>query len=236
MKKEKPTNNLMFVDDRLYIKNPYLDYLIFRGWKELIEFFEEIPSWVYISRNDQQEAKFLLTEMVSDIFGIELKATFGYRQHVVEKIKSKLGYSIIEKTMKAEIMRLYNETQKKLIHGFKTNSLLLYRGLNRPELLHYYENPTQLKTNTLSSFTTDLNRYAKEIQVSVEIPIENVLFYENLCPLRELLDRDFGSTQGLYVEREVIVFNKNEYFNIKEVTYTDKDSKRRREAEEKEYF
>ena len=150
------------------------------------------------------------------------------------------GFFIVQRfsgcSSSVQIKRLYNETQKKLKHDYKTNSLLLYRGLNRPELLHFYENPTQLNTNTLSSFTADINRYAREVQISVEVPIENVLFYENLCPLRELLDRDFGSTLGLYIEREVIVFNKNKYFNNKEVTYTDKDSKRRREAEEKEYF
>ncbi|MGE7609639.1 hypothetical protein ACQKML_23990 [Peribacillus frigoritolerans] len=215
----------MCVNDRIYIKNPYLDYLMFSHWKELRGFFEEIPSWVNTSRNDQQEAKFLLTEMVSDIFDIKFTVSFGYRLEVVEKIKSKLGYSIIEKTIKADIMRLYNETQKKLKHDFKTNSLLLYRGLNSPELLHFYENPTQLKTNTLSSFTTDVNFYGHlEVQVSIEVPIENVLFYENLCPLRELINGGFGRTLGLYVEREVIVFNKNEYFNIKEVTHTNMDS------------
>ncbi|MYL22036.1 hypothetical protein GLW04_19360 [Halobacillus litoralis] len=220
--------------ERLYIKNSYLDYLIFGHWSCLRCFFEGIPSWVYNNQINRQEAKYLLTEMVSDIFDIPLDVSFGYRTDVVRKIKSKRSYSLIETTMKAEILRLYNITQDNLKSVTNTNSVLLYRGLNRPELQYFYKDPINLKTNTLSSFTTNKDLYQNEIQVSVEVPIKNILFFENLSPLQELLDKGRAAliTTGLYAEREVIVMNKEKYFNIKEVTYLSEATRMGREIEE----
>ncbi|PEJ23201.1 hypothetical protein CN887_21045 [Bacillus pseudomycoides] len=221
----------MNIDQRLHVKNKHLDYLMFSGWSELQALFENISSWVGGS-NDKQEAKFLLTEMVCSIFEVPFNVTFGYREHIVNKIKNKPGYEMIEQAMKTEIIRLYNATQERLKTEFKTNSILLYRGLNQNELDYFYKEPSKIKTNKLSSFTVDPIRYRTEVQVSVEIPIENVLFYENLCPFKELVEQDYAFSLGLHVEREVVVFNKEDFFDIKEVTFTNENAKRLREAEE----
>lgn len=221
----------MELNQRLHIKNKYLDYLLFGDWPELKGLFENISSWVGGS-SDEQEAKFLLTEMVCSIFGVPFNATFGYREHIINKIKNKPDYKMIEQEMKAEIARLYNVTQEKLKTEFKINNVLLYRGLNRNELDYFYKDSSKIKTNMLSSFTIDPNRYCKEVQVAVEVPIKSILFYENLCPMKEVIEEDYAFSLGLHVEREVIVFNKEEFLEIKEVTYTDERGKRIREAEE----
>lgn len=221
----------MNLDERIYIENKHLDYLMFGNWPELKDFFENISSWVGGS-NDEQEAKFLLTEMICSIFEVPFHATFGYREKIINKIKDKLGYEMIEQAMKTEIIRLYNVTQERLKKEFNTNSILLYRGLNRNELDYFYEDSSKIKTNMLSSFVIDPHRYRTEVQVSVEVPIESVLFYENLCPFKEVLEQDYAFSLGLHVEREVVVFNKEEFWDIKEVTFTNKNAKRLREAEE----
>lgn len=221
----------MNLDERIYIKNKHLDYLMFGNWPELKDFFENISSWVGGS-NDEQEAKFLLTEMVCSTFDVPFNVTFGYREKVINKIKHKLGYEMIEQAMKTEIVRLYNVTQERLRKEFNTNSILLYRGLNRNELDYFYKDSSKIKTNMLSSFAIDPNRYRTEVQVSVEVPVDSVLFYENLSPFKEVVERDYAFSLGLHVEREVIVFSKKEFLEIKDITYTNERSKRLREAEE----
>jgi len=221
----------MNLDERIYIKNKHLDYLMFGNWPELEELFENIPSWVSGS-NDKQEAKFLLTEMVCSTFNVSCNVTFGYREKIINKIKNKLGYEMIEQAMKTEIVRLYNVTQERLKKEFNTNSILLYRGLNRNELDYFYKDSSKIKTNMLSSFSIDSNRHRKEIQVSVEVPMKNILFYENLCPFKEVVEQNYTSSLGLHLEREVVVFNKGEFCDIKEVTCKNENVKKLREAEE----
>ncbi|MGA4501073.1 hypothetical protein ACPC0Q_27275 [Bacillus bombysepticus] len=221
----------MNLDERIYIKNKHLDYLMFGNWPELKDFFENISSWVGGS-NNEQEAKFLLTEMVCSTFDVPFNVTFGYREKVINKIKHKLGYDMLEQAMKTEIVRLYNVTQERLRKEINTNSIVLYRGLNRNELDYFYKDSSKIKTNMLTSFAIDPNRYRTEVQVSVEVPIESVLFYENLCPFKEVVEQDYAFSLGLHVEREVVVFNKEEFWDIKEVTFTSKNAKSLREAEE----
>lgn len=221
----------MNLDGRIYIKNKHLDYLMFGDWPELKDFFENISSWVG-GIKDEQEAKFLLTEMVCSTFEVPFSVTFGYREKIINKIKQKLGYEMIERAMKTEIVRLYNVTQERLRKEFNTNSILLYRGLNRNELDYFYKDSSKIKTNMLSSFAIDPNRHRKEIQVSVEVPVESILFYENLCPFKEGVEQNYTSSLGLHLEREVVVFNKGEFWDIKEVTCKNENVKKLREAEE----
>lgn len=117
----------MELNQRLHIKNKYLDYLLFGDWPELKGLFENISSWVGGS-NDEQEAKFLLTEMVCSIFEVPFNATFGYREHIINKIKNKPGYRMIEQEMKTEIARLYNVTQEKLKQSLK-QTMYYYIGV-----------------------------------------------------------------------------------------------------------
>lgn len=63
----------------------------------------------------------------------------------------------------------------------------------------------------LSSFAIDPNRY----RTAVPVPVENVLFYENLCPFKEVLEQDYVFSLGLHVEWEVVVFNKEEFWDKK---------------------
>lgn len=221
----------MLSNNWLYVKNPYLDHLIFGSdYEEIINFFEKITSWVNTNLVNEQESKSLLTKMVNEVFNIKTEVSFNYRLKVIEKIIRKPAYSLIEKTMKAEIMRIYRETQAKLQSENDSQTLLLYRGLTRNELDSYYKNPSLLNTNTLVSFTTDENRYQREVQVAVEVPIENVLFYRDLCPFNE---QGYGMCWlGLHIEEEVIVINPNQHFKIKDVKINHR-SRRMREAEEK---
>ncbi|HDV8363761.1 TPA: hypothetical protein RKT18_004897 [Bacillus cereus] len=221
----------MNLAERIYIKNKHLDYLMFGNWPELKDFFKNISSWVGGS-NNEQEAKFLLTEMVCSTFDVPFNVTFGYREKVINKIKHKLGYEMLEQAMEIKIVRLYNVTQERLKKEFNTNSILLYQGLNRNELDYFYKDSSKIKTNMLSSFSIDLNRHRKEIQVSVEVPMETILFYENLCPFKEVVEQNYSSSLGLHLEREVVVFNKGEFWDIKEVTCKNENTKKLREAEE----
>lgn len=221
---------LMVEEDWLYVQDPYLDHLIFGSdQKNIRDYFEYITSWVDNHLVDEQEAKFLLTEMVQDLFDIQKDVSFGYRPNVITKIKQKQGFSLIQQAMKAEIMRLYYETQHKLKNENDGQTILLYRGLSLHELDPFYKNPSILKTNTLVSFTTDETKYKREVQVSVEVPIKNVLFYQNLCPFSER--EECRCRLGLHIENEVIVMNGIHSFDIKEVTRLDSRSKERREAE-----
>ncbi|TWK86617.1 hypothetical protein CHCC20333_3476 [Bacillus paralicheniformis] len=221
----------MLSNNWLYVKNPYLDHLVFGSdYEEIVNFFEKITSWVNTSLVNEQESKFLLTKMVKELFDIKTEISFNYRLNVIEKIIRKPAYSLIEKTMKAEIMRIYRKTQAKLQSENDSQTLLLYRGLTSNELGNYYKNPSLLKTNTLVSFTTDKNRYQREVQVAVEVPIESVLFYRDLCPFNE---QGYGMCRlGLHIEEEVIVINPNQHFKIKDVKINHR-FRRLREAEEK---
>lgn len=67
--------------------------------------------------------------MVCSTFDVPFNVTFGCREKVINKIKNKLGYDMLEQAMKTEIVRLYNVTQERLRKEFNTNSILLYRGL-----------------------------------------------------------------------------------------------------------
>ncbi|QWH64265.1 hypothetical protein EXW39_29945 (plasmid) [Bacillus mycoides] len=222
----------MNIDQRLYVNNKYLDHLIFGDWIELEHFFENIYSWVDNGHPNKQEAKFLLTEMACSIFTVPLNVTFGYREDVISRIQNKLDYHLIEQDMQKEMKRLYNLTQKNLKEKYEKKSIVLYRGLNPNELDCFYKDPSKIKTNMLSSFTIDPNRYGREVQISVKVSIENVLFYENLCPFKELVEQNYACSLGLHKEREVIVFNKEEFLEIEEITYMNERRKRAREAKE----
>ncbi|MEY8604569.1 hypothetical protein AALK46_12680 [Staphylococcus nepalensis] len=218
------------MENRVYIEDYYLDYLVFGGITTLKSFFEHIVSYTELNRVDEQESKYLLTEMVCDLFNIDFDVDFKYRKNLIEQIKSKTDYPIIKEDMKKELMRIYKNTQSYLESEFGGNSIRLYRGLNPVERNCFYDDESNFKSNIITSFTTDKRRYTKEVQVAVDVPIENILFWENLCP-----STDEGSflCTGLSLEREVIVINGEGKFDIAEVVFQNDNIKRMREAEEK---
>lgn len=216
-------------EKRIYIENHYLEHLVFGGITTLKCFFEHIVSYTELNRIDEQESKYLLTEMVCEVFDIKFDVEFKYRNDLIRQIENKTDYVIVKEAMKKEIMRIYKKTQDYLNTNFNSNSIRLYRGLNHIERSDFYDNERYFKSNIITSFATDKRRYSKEIQVAVDVPVENILFWENLCP-----SSDKGSLlcTGLSLEREVIVFNDEGNFDIAEVTCRDDNIKRMREAEE----
>lgn len=215
---------------RIYIENYYLDHLIFGGVTTLKSYFEHISSYTNMNKIEEQESKFLLTELVCSLFDIKLDVGFKYRKSIISMIKNKIDYVNVETSMKNEILRLYTETQNYLKDNIDTEYIRLYRGLNPVERNHFYNNGTSFKSNIITSFTTEKRRYAKEIQVAVDIPIQNILFWENLCPST---DKGSFMCTGLSLEREVIVFNEKNTYDIAEVTYYDSNTRSMREIEEK---
>ncbi|MES5877455.1 hypothetical protein [Staphylococcus pseudintermedius] len=79
---------------KVYIENRYLNYLIFSDIEEsksAKQLFESIGNWIF-SNSNQQEAKFLITEMICEIFELQFKVDFKYRSEIIEVIKSKSEY------------------------------------------------------------------------------------------------------------------------------------------------
>ncbi len=77
---------------KIYLKDQYLNYLIFSDIKvseSAKQLFESIGNWIF-SNSDQQEAKFLITEMICEIFKIHFKVDFNYRSEIVDTIKNKI--------------------------------------------------------------------------------------------------------------------------------------------------
>lgn len=218
---------------KIYLKDQYLNYLIFSDIEvseSAKQLFESIGNWIF-SNSDQQEAKFLITEMICEIFKLHFKVDFNYRSEVVDTIKNKIEYDQVKSKMKVDIIRAYKETQDYLKTNQNNNDFItLYRSLNRHEIDLFECGNLKINSNILNSFSTDSKYHKKELQVSVKVPIENVLFYDNLCPMSEI--KNSYTSLGLFAEREAIVICENGYFLIDKIINYDKDMKRRREIEE----
>lgn len=223
------------MNNNVYLKDKYLNYLVFSEIEkdqQAKELFEHIGSWVF-SRNDKQEAKFLITKMVCEMFDIEFLADFEYNNQVIEAIENKSGFERIKRHMKLDIQRVYEETQNYLKSiNDKTDSIRLYRSLNRNEIEQFEQGYERINSNILSSFTTDAMYHKKEVQISIDVPIENILFYDNLCPMSEFQSNNNAASLGLYAERETIVICKSGGFLIDQLITHNIGMKRRREAEE----
>lgn len=218
---------------KIYLEDQYLNYLIFSDIEEsqsAKQLFENIGNWIF-SNSDQQEAKFLITEMICEIFKLHFKVDFKYRSEIVETIKNKIEYEQVKNQMKIDLIRAYKETQDYLKDNQNDNDFItLYRSLNRNEIDIFERGNLKINSNILNSFSTDPKYHKKELQVSVKVPIENVLFYDNLCPMSEI--KNSYTSLGLFAERETIVICENGYFLIDQIINHDKDMKRRREIEE----
>ncbi|HDK4771675.1 hypothetical protein [Staphylococcus aureus] len=214
---------------KVYIENRYLNYLIFSDIEEsksAKQLFDSIGNWIF-SNSNQQEAKFLITEMICEIFELQFKVDFKYRSEIIEAIKSKSKYIHVKEKMKKDIIRAYTETQHFLKDNRNNNDfIILYRSLNRNELELFKSGNQKVTSNILNSFSTDPNYHRKELQVSVKVPIKNVLFYDNLCPMSR------STNLGLFVEREAIVICEDSEILIDEVISEDINIRKRREIEE----
>lgn len=214
---------------KVYIENRYLNYLIFSDIEEsksAKQLFDSIGNWIF-SNSNQQEAKFLITEMVCEIFEIQFKVDFKYRSEIIEAIKSKSEYIHVKEKMKKDIIRAYTETQQFLKDNRNNNDfIILYRSLNRNELELFKSGNQKVTSNILNSFSTDPNYHRRELQVSVKVPIKNVLFYDNLCPMSR------STNLGLFVEREAIVICEDSEFLIDEVISEDINIRKCRDIEE----
>ncbi|MBJ8322711.1 hypothetical protein JGZ52_00375 [Staphylococcus pseudintermedius] len=214
---------------KVYIENRYLNYLIFSDIEEsksAKQLFDSIGNWIF-SNSNQQEAKFLITEMVCEIFELQFKVDFKYRSEIIEAIKSKSEYIHVKEKMKKDIIRAYTETQQFLKDNQNNNDfIILYRSLNRNELELFKSGNQKVTSNILNSFSTDPNYHRRELQVSVKVPIKNVLFYDNLCPMSR------STNLGLFVEREAIVICEDSEFLIDEVISEDINIRKCRDIEE----
>ncbi|MDE9800405.1 hypothetical protein [Staphylococcus delphini] len=214
---------------KVYIENRYLNYLIFSDNEEsksAKQLFESIGNWIF-SNSNQQEAKFLITEMICEIFELQFKVDFKYRSEIIEVIKSKSEYIHVKEKMKKDIIRAYTETQQFLKDNRNNNDfIILYRSLNRNELELFKSGNQKVTSNILNSFSTDPNYHRRELQVSVKVPIKNVLFYDNLCPMSR------STNLGLFVEREAIVICEDSEFLIDEVISEDINIRKCRDIEE----
>ncbi|HDZ7913110.1 TPA: hypothetical protein QIZ36_002517 [Staphylococcus aureus] len=214
---------------KVYIENRYLNYLIFSDIEEsksAKQLFESIGNWIF-SNSNQQEAKFLITEMICEIFKLQFKVDFKYRSEIIEVIKSKSEYIHVKEKMKKDIIRAYTETQQFLKDNRNNNDfIILYRSLNRNELELFRSGNQKVTSNILNSFSTDPNYHRRELQVSVKVPIKNVLFYDNLCPMSR------STSLGLFVEREAIVICEDSEFLIDEVISEDINIRKCRDIEE----
>ncbi|MGI3317169.1 hypothetical protein ACRPFJ_11375 [Staphylococcus chromogenes] len=214
---------------KVYIENRYLNYLIFSDIEEsksVKQLFESIGNWIF-SNSNQQEAKFLITEMICEIFELQFKVDFKYRSEIIEVIKSKSEYIHVKEKMKKDIIRAYTETQQFLKDNRNNNDfIILYRSLNRNELELFKSGNQKVTSNILNSFSTDPNYHRRELQVSVKVPIKNVLFYDNLCPMSR------STNLGLFVEREAIVICEDSEFLIDEVISEDINIRKCRDIEE----
>lgn len=214
---------------KVYIENRYLNYLIFSDIEEsksAKQLFESIGNWIF-SNSNQQEAKFLITEMICEIFELQFKVDFKYRSEIIEVIKSKSEYIHVKEKMKKDIIRAYTETQQFLKDNRNNNDfIILYRSLNRNELELFRSGNQKVTSNILNSFSTDPNYHRRELQVSVKVPIKNVLFYDNLCPMSH------STSLGLFVEREAIVICEDSEFLIDEVISEDINIRKCRDIEE----
>ncbi|HGO3551058.1 hypothetical protein HIP83_11460 [Staphylococcus coagulans] len=214
---------------KVYIENRYLNYLIFSDIEEsksAKQLFDSIGNWIF-SNSNQQEAKFLITEMVCEIFELQFKVDFKYRSEIIEAIKSKSEYIHVKEKMKKDIIRAYTETQQFLKDNRNNNDfIILYRSLNRNELELFKSGNQKVTSNILNSFSTDPNYHRRELQVSVKVPIKNVLFYDNLCPMSR------STNLGLFVEREAIVICEDSEFLIDEVISEDINIRKCRDIEE----
>ncbi|UXV38745.1 hypothetical protein [Staphylococcus simulans] len=214
---------------KVYIENRYLNYLIFSDKEEsksAKQLFESIGNWIF-SNSNQQEAKFLITEMICEIFELQFKVDFKYRSEIIEVIKSKSEYIHVKEKMKKDIIRAYTETQQFLKDNRNNNHfIILYRSLNRNELELFKSGNQKVTSNILNSFSTDPNYHRRELQVSVKVPIKNVLFYDNLCPMSR------STNLGLFVEREAIVICEDSEFLIDEVISEDINIRKCRDIEE----
>lgn len=214
---------------KVYIENRYLNYLIFSDIEEsksAKHLFDSIGNWIF-SNSNQQEAKFLITEMVCEIFELQFKVDFKYRSEIIEAIKSKSEYIHVKEKMKKDIIRAYTETQQFLKDNRNNNDfIILYRSLNRNELELFKSGNQKVTSNILNSFSTDPNYHRRELQVSVKVPIKNVLFYDNLCPMSR------STNLGLFVEREAIVICEDSEFLIDEVISEDINIRKCRDIEE----
>lgn len=214
---------------KVYIENRYLNYLIFSDIEEsksAKQLFDSIGNWIF-SNSNQQEAKFLITEMICEIFELQFKVDFKYRSEIIEAIKSKSEYIHVKEKMKKDIIRAYTETQQFLKDNRNNNDfIILYRSLNRNELELFKSGNQKVTSNILNSFSTDPNYHRRELQVSVKVPIKNVLFYDNLCPMSR------STNLGLFVEREAIVICEDSEFLIDEVISEDINIRKCRDIEE----
>ncbi|HCT0573267.1 TPA: hypothetical protein K8071_002370 [Staphylococcus pseudintermedius] len=214
---------------KVYIENRYLNYLIFSDIEEsksAKQLFDSIGNWIF-SNSNQQEAKFLITEMICEIFELQFKVDFKYRSEIIEAIKSKSEYIHVKEKMKKDIIRVYTETQQFLKDNRNNNDfIILYRSLNRNELDLFKSGNQKVTSNILNSFSTDPNYHRRELQVSVKVPIKNVLFYDNLCPMSR------STNLGLFVEREAIVICEDSEFLIDEVISEDINIRKCRDIEE----
>lgn len=214
---------------KVYIENRYLNYLIFSDIEEsksAKQLFESIGNWIF-SNSNQQEAKFLITEMICEIFELQFKVDFKYRSEIIEVIKSKSEYIHVKEKMKKDIIRAYTETQQFLKDNRNNNDfIILYRSLNRNELELFRSGNQKVTSNILNSFSTNPNYHRRELQVSVKVPIKNVLFYDNLCPMSR------STSLGLFVEREAIVICEDSEFLIDEVISEDINIRKCRDIEE----
>ncbi|WP_407799654.1 hypothetical protein [Staphylococcus aureus] len=214
---------------KVYIENRYLNYLIFSDIEEsksAKQLFDSIGNWIF-SNSNQQEAKFLITEIVCEIFELQFKVDFKYRSEIIEAIKSKSEYIHVKEKMKKDIIRAYTETQQFLKDNRNNNDfIILYRSLNRNELELFKSGNQKVTSNILNSFSTDPNYHRRELQVSVKVPIKNVLFYDNLCPMSR------STNLGLFVEREAIVICEDSEFLIDEVISEDINIRKCRDIEE----
>lgn len=214
---------------KVYIENRYLNYLIFSDIEEsksAKQLFDSIGNWIF-SNSNQQEAKFLITEMICEIFELQFKVDFKYRSEIIEAIKSKSEYIHVKEKMKKDIIRAYTETQQFLKDNRNNNDfIILYRSLNRNELELFKSGNQKVTSNILNSFSTDPNYHRRELQVSVKVPIKSVLFYDNLCPMSR------STNLGLFVEREAIVICEDSEFLIDEVISEDINIRKCRDIEE----
>lgn len=214
---------------KVYIENRYLNYLIFSDIEEsksAKQLFDSIGNWIF-SNSNQQEAKFLITEMICEIFELQFKVDFKYRSEIIEAIKSKSEYIHVKEKMKKDIIRAYTETQQFLKDNRNNNDfIILYRSLNRNELELFKSGNQKVTSNILNSFSTDPNYHRRELQVSVKVPIKNVLFYDNLCPMSR------STNLGLFVEREAIVICEDSEFLIDKVISKDINIRKCRDIEE----
>ncbi|MES5877457.1 hypothetical protein [Staphylococcus pseudintermedius] len=138
-----------------------------------------------------------------------------------------MTYIHVKEKMKKDIIRAYTETQQFLKDNRNNNDfIILYRSLNRNELELFRSGNQKVTSNILNSFSTDPNYHRRELQVSVKVPIKNVLFYDNLCPMSR------STSLGLFVEREAIVICEDSEFLIDEVISEDINIRKCRDIEE----